>query len=124
MSNSPKSADLIIVDDDNVVLDLLSDLLGRKYHIRCAHDAAEAYKLLNADLCNVLIVDLGLPGMSGVEFIREVRGDSRTAHIPIIAMSAFHELLKSLSCDDVQAVIRKPFSTKQFAQTVEQVLAH
>ncbi len=124
MNAKHQSADLIIVDDDNVVLDLLSDLLGRKYHIRCVHDAFEASKLLDADLCDVLIIDLGLPGMSGQEFIASVRADPRTRDIPIIAMSAYYDLLKSVPKDQVQAIIRKPFSTKQFARIVEQVLKH
>ncbi len=122
MNQACPTVGLVIVDDDNVVLDLLSDLLGRKYHIRCAHDAFEAIKLLDTELCDVLIVDLELPDMSGLDLVVHLRSDPRTRHIPIIVMSAYHELLNNVSHDDVQAIIKKPFSTKEFARTVENVL--
>ncbi len=122
MNSERPAARLVVVDDDNVVLDLLSDLLGCKYDIRCTHDGLEAIQLLDVELCDVLILDLGLPDMSGLELVAHIRSDPHTRQIPIIIMSAYHELLKSVSADDVQAIIKKPFSTKEFARTVENVL--
>lgn len=117
------SARLLIVDDDQMILELLSDFLSPHFDIQIAHDGLEALELLSQDHYDALLIDLGLPRMGGVEVIQRVRSDSQTRHLPILVMSAYPELRKRVSAWDVQAVIGKPFSIEQFYLAVENVVS-
>ncbi len=89
MKHETVTARLLIVDDDPMILELLSDFLAPQYHIRCAHDGLEALEFLSRETYDALLIDLGLPCMGGVEVIQHVRADARIHDLPIIVMSAY-----------------------------------
>ncbi len=114
---------ILVIDDDDTILDLVSDILSGDYTVHLAHSGYEALKHLEHDLCDAMLVDLGMPGMSGLEFIERVRSDERTRDIPIIVMSAYHELRHQVANNQVQALVSKPFNLEAFYRTVRTVLA-
>ncbi len=113
---------LFVVDDDETILNLAFDILSPHYNVRCAHGGYEALELLEQELCDGMLVDLGMPGMSGLELIAHIRENPRTRHIPIIVMSAYTELRQKVKECEVQAVIGKPFNIDYLVRTVELIV--
>jgi two-component system, cell cycle response regulator DivK len=123
MANYPKR--ILIVEDNKVDVRLLKDILeGRGYETLRASDGLEAINLAFENLPDLILMDIQLPEISGLEVTRRLRGNDRSRRIPIIAVTAFamgwheREVLDS-GCD---AYISKPISIPRFLRTVESFL--
>ena len=120
MADHPKR--ILIVEDNDIDVRLLKDILEtRGYNILQTKEGLEAIKLAVVNLPDLILLDIQLPDMSGLEVARRLRGDKRSKQIPIIAVTAFamgwheREALDS-GCD---AYISKPISIFSFLRTVE-----
>ncbi len=82
-----QNTNLLIVDDDGALLHLLSIILTHSgYDVRTAHDGFAALAAIRAEIPDILLSDLYMPGMSGFELLSVVR--RRFPMIPVIAMSS------------------------------------
>jgi two-component system cell cycle response regulator DivK len=116
---------ILIVEDNDTDVRLLKDILEtRGYNILQTKEGLEAIDLAVVNLPDLILMDIQLPDMSGLEVTRLLRGDKRSRRIPIIAVTAFamgwheREALDS-GCD---AYISKPISIFGFLRTVESFL--
>ena len=117
---------ILIVEDNKVDVRLLKDILeSRGYEILLTGDGVEAIDLAVVSLPDLILMDIQLPDISGLEMTRRLRGDERSRRIPIIAVTAFamgwheREALDS-GCD---AYISKPIALQGFLSTVESFLS-
>jgi two-component system, cell cycle response regulator DivK len=113
---------ILIVEDNQIDMRLLKDMLESSgYGTLQAVDGLQAMFLAFANRPDLILMDLQLPEISGLEVTRQLRRDDRSRHIPIIAVTAFatgwykNEALDS-GCD---AYISKPISMLGFLHTVE-----
>ena len=123
MSSYPKR--ILIVEDNKIEVRLVKDVLeARGYDTLQTGDGLEAIDLAVANLPDLILMDIQLPEISGLEVTRRLRGDERSRRIPIVAVTAFamgwheREALDS-GCD---AYISKPISIFGFLRTVESFL--
>jgi CheY-like chemotaxis protein len=106
---------ILVVDDDQAVVELLvSTLHDAGYEVVTASDGA-ALHVARERQPHLILLDLVMPGMDGVEVSRRLRADPTTAPIPIIAMSSAPQLLTALPVNDGLA---KPFGLDQLCATV------
>ena len=78
---------ILIVDDEPFNLDLLEqELTDRGYAVERAHDGAEALRTMEALRPDIVLLDYMMPGMSGLDVLRELQ--SRESDVPIIMMTA------------------------------------
>ena len=124
MTHFPKR--ILVVEDNKLDMRLLKDILeGSGYETLQAADGLEAIDLAFASLPDLIVMDIQLPEISGLEVSRRLRGDDRSRRIPIVAVTAFamgwheREALDS-GCD---AYISKPISVLGFLNTVESFLS-
>jgi two-component system cell cycle response regulator DivK len=124
MADYPKR--ILIVEDHQLDGKLLKDILeSHGYETLQTGDGLEAIDLAVAKRPDLILMDIQLPHMSGLEVTRLLRGDERSRRIPIIAVTAFamgwheREALDS-GCD---AYISKPISIFGFLRTVESFLS-
>jgi two-component system cell cycle response regulator DivK len=124
MAHCPKR--ILVVEDNKLDMRLLKDILeGSGYETLQAADGLEAIDLAFASLPDLILMDIQLPEISGLEVTRRLRGDDRSRRIPIVAVTAFamgwheREALDS-GCD---AYISKPISVLGFLNTVESYLS-
>jgi DNA-binding response OmpR family regulator len=116
---------VLVVDDEKDLVDLVSYNLQRNgYEVDAAHDGQQALDLIERDVPDLLILDLMLPGIDGTEVARRLRADARTAHLPIIMLTAKGEETDvvvglTIGADDY---ITKPFSVKILLARVNTVL--
>ena len=123
MAHYPKR--ILVVEDNKLDMKLLKDILERSgYETLQAEDGSEAINLAFACLPDLILMDIQLPEISGLQVTRRLRGDDRSRRIPIAAVTAFamgwheREALDS-GCD---AYISKPISIFGFLRTVESFL--
>jgi pilus assembly protein CpaE len=80
---------ILIVDDDPHALQLISMILaGQGYQIRQAESGTAALEQVRASPPDLIILDVMMPDMDGIEVTRQLRADPQTAHIPIVMFTA------------------------------------
>ncbi|MDP3285881.1 MAG: response regulator, partial [Desulfobacterales bacterium] len=108
------SKKILVVDDEEDILELVRyNLASEGYYITCAASGEEAVKLTGSKPFDLVVLDLMLPGISGIDVARKLRADQKTRHIPIIMLTARSEesdIVKGLKLAD--DYITKPFSPK------------
>ncbi|MCX4547670.1 response regulator [Streptomyces sp. NBC_01387] len=99
---------LVVEDDPQIVRALVINLKARKYEVDAAPDGATALQLAAARHPDVVLLDLGLPDMDGVEVIKGLRGWTR---VPILVLSARHTSDEKVEALDAGAddYVTKPF---------------
>ncbi len=116
---------VLVADDEEDVLDLVSaNLKSAGFTVLRAADGAEAIAKARRELPALLVLDLMLPEMSGIEVCKALKGDPATAAIPIIMLTAKAEEVDrivglELGADDY---ITKPFSPRELVLRVKSVL--
>ncbi|MFJ9546988.1 response regulator [Streptomyces erythrochromogenes] len=99
---------LVVDDEPQIVRALVINLKARKYEVDAAADGASALELAAARHPDVIVLDLGLPDMDGVEVIKGLRGWTR---VPILVLSARHSSDEKVEALDAGAddYVTKPF---------------
>ncbi|MFI6559841.1 response regulator [Streptomyces sp. NPDC050534] len=99
---------LVIDDEPQIVRALVINLKARRYEVDAAHDGASALQLAATRHPDVVVLDLGLPDMDGVEVIKGLRGWTR---VPILVLSARHTSDEKVEALDAGAddYVTKPF---------------
>ena len=116
---------IVVIDDEENILELVSYNLARDgYAVTCVTTGEDALKKVRAIRPDLVILDLMLPGMDGFEVCKILKNDSKTAHIPVIMLTAKGEEADivtglELGADDY---IVKPFSPKVLIARVRAVL--
>ena len=105
---------------------LLRDLLQvNGYETLEVESAEEGIELARETLPSLIVLDIRLPGMDGIDAFRILRGESRTSHIPVIAVtaSAMTEDFSRIRQEGFDAVQSKPIDVNVFARTVGSILS-
>jgi two-component system, OmpR family, KDP operon response regulator KdpE len=99
---------LVVDDDAQIVRALVINLKARKYEVDAASDGTTALQLAAVRHPDVVVLDLGLPDMDGVEVIRALRGWTR---VPVLVLSARHSSDEKVQALDAGAddYVTKPF---------------
>ncbi|MGC0374282.1 response regulator [Streptomyces sp. SAI-229] len=99
---------LVVDDDPAIVRALVINLRARAYEVDSAHDGAGALRAAAARHPDVVVLDLGLPDMDGVDVLRELRSWSR---VPVLVLSARHASGEKVQALDAGAddYVTKPF---------------
>jgi two-component system cell cycle response regulator DivK len=119
-------AKILIVEDNALNIKLFCDLLAAHGHQpEAVTDSRNALEAARSFLPDLVITDIQLPHVSGLELIRLIRKDEDLAGVPIMAVTAYsaqgdEERIRSAGA---QAYVAKPISVVRFAETVDQLLA-
>ena len=119
------SETILIVDDEQDVLDLLTfNLQKAGFKTIAARDGATALQKARDAMPALIVLDLMLPEIEGTEVCRQLKADPKTAHIPIIMLTAKAEEVDrvvglELGADDY---VTKPFSPRELALRVKTIL--
>jgi len=116
---------ILVVEDNELNMRLLHDVLeARGYAVLQTGDGMEALKLARQHKPDLILMDINLPEVSGLEVIKWIKDDGALKEIPIIAVTAFamkgdEEKIRQSGCD---GYIAKPISVADFLKTVQQSL--
>ena len=117
---------VLIVEDNELNMKLFHDLLeAQGYNILQTKDGLEALRLARAHHPDLILMDIQLPEVSGLEVTKWIKEDDGLKAIPVVAVTAFamkgdEEKIREGGCE---AYIAKPISVTHFLETVERFLA-
>jgi CheY-like chemotaxis protein len=118
-------ARLLIVDDNGVDLKLQSELLRiAGFDTLTALDAQSAQSLLRTLIPDLILMDIALPGMDGLQLTRLIKSEPRLRHVPVVALTAYamkgdDRMAADAGCD---AYITKPIDTRRFPEQIAALL--
>jgi two-component system alkaline phosphatase synthesis response regulator PhoP len=116
---------ILVVDDEEDILELLRFNLSREgCQVFCASSGEEALRLVRSEIPDLIVLDLMLPGIDGLEVTRRLENDPNTKHLPIVMLTAKGEEADivtglELGADDY---VTKPFSPRILVARVRAVL--
>lgn len=117
---------VLIVEDNDLNLKLFKDLLEAQ---TCStietKDGRDAFDMTVREMPDLIIMDIQLPHISGIDIIIRIKGDTRVRHIPVVAITAFamqddEDRIRAAGCD---AYLSKPIGIESFFHTVTPYLA-
>ena len=124
MSSTHKNS-IIVVDDDEDILELIRYNLDREgFHIICAATGEDALEKVRSKPPDLLVMDLMLPGLDGLDICRILRSDSKTKSIPILMLTAKSQDTDIISGLEIGAdvYVTKPFSIKVLTAHIKALL--
>ena len=108
---------ILTVDDDETNRMVVRVLLERRgYQVVEASSGSEALELFDEHSFHLILMDLAMPGMDGLETTRCIRRHHKGSHVPVVALTANTTLSDQAKCHDagMNAVLQKPFDPQQF----------
>ena len=118
-------ANILIVEDDRAIREMLNFVLSQNnFKITEAQDAESAQRSIHDSVPDLVLLDWMLPGLSGIDFAKRLRGSSLTEELPIIMITAKGDELDKVRGLDVGAddYITKPFSPRELIARIRAVL--
>jgi two-component system, cell cycle response regulator DivK len=118
-------AKILLVEDNEMNRDMLSRRLLRKgFEVVIAVDGGQAVAMAESERPDLILMDMSLPVIDGWEATRRVKADAKTAHIPVIALTAHamsgdREKAFGVGCDDYDT---KPIEMPRLLEKIEVLL--
>jgi two-component system cell cycle response regulator DivK len=119
-------AKILVVEDNALNIKLFCDLLAAHGHqAEAVIDSREALSAARAFKPDLVITDIQLPHVSGLELMEMIRNDEELRDVPIMAVTAYAGVGddERIRAAGAQAYVSKPISVVRFAETVEELLA-
>lgn len=115
---------ILVVDDNSVSLSLAKSMLSDMYSVYAVLSGEQALRFLEKKDCDLILLDLNMPEMSGYETLREIRGNDQTKDIPIIFLTADSDPETEKKCFEMGAFdfIVKPFQKATLRSRVSRTL--
>lgn len=120
-----KTHKILIVDDEAHILQVLSlKLRNCGYETTTAVDGEDALRQALTDTPDLIVSDVQMPYMNGLELSNELSVNAKTAHIPVVILTARGHTLECSDTDipNIKKVLGKPFSPRGVAELVAELL--
>jgi len=85
---------ILIVDDNELNITILLNALGDRYEVSVALSAQEAFEAIEEELPDLIVLDIIMDKISGIEVCKMIKSKKKTEHIPVIFLTAAHDTLK------------------------------
>lgn len=115
---------VVVAEDNSDTRAMVKWLLEQEgYQVETAADGVAALNLIAQNHPDVIVTDIQMPNLSGIELIKRVRQNGQTAKTPVVAMSAFgREELERASAAGANLIIRKPEDILELPDAVKTLL--
>ena len=120
-----EGASILVIDDDVLMLELIAlHLTSAGYQVRTAEDAVDGGRMMLESQPDLLLSDINMPYLNGLELVEAMRGDDNTVNVPVIFLSSmrddatFERARKHRAC----AFLAKPVTREELLKTVSKVL--
>ena len=113
---------VLIVEDNDKNMKLARDVLQAKgYQTLEAETGEEGVKLAKENVPDLVLMDIQLPGINGIEAFKQIRADPKTARIPVVALTASVTPTdrSQITAAGFDAFVGKPINLKEFLDTVK-----
>lgn len=116
--NDPNKKSVLIVDDEEIIRNFLSEVLGENYDVSLASDGDEAIEQIKKRRFDLIITDLKMPRVPGEEVVKFAQQQDPTSRVIVISgFSNLYMVSQSIN-NGACAFLSKPFSIKELMETV------
>jgi len=114
---------IVVVEDDCWIRSVLHDLLvDEGFAVIDAADGRTGLRLISEHLPDLVLLDVAMPDLSGIDVLRRLRRDARTRDLPIVVLSAYPGVLSAQDVSAATCVLSKPLDMDVLLEAVRQVL--
>jgi DNA-binding response OmpR family regulator len=117
---------VLVIDDNPTIVELIKYAVNLQgaYHVVVAYDGVQGLERVYAERPDCVIIDVKMPRMDGYQLVRCLRGDARTADIPLIILSAMTREQDQIAglLSGVDEYLTKPFKPSALNASIERVL--
>lgn len=116
---------VLIVEDNHEILNYIATTLQTKYHCIKADNGASAIKLAHQQQPSLVLTDVMMPGMTGIEMTKQLKESFQTCHIPVVMLTAKAEMQDQLLGIETgaEAYLTKPFRVDHLKAVLNNILA-
>ena len=114
---------ILVCDDDPPLRELVRAVLGPGYQFVEAADGTEALAAARDVAPDVMVLDVMLPGINGIDVLKELRSDERIADIPVVVITAWSHAEAEAWAAGADRFVSKPFDPDELCRAVEELLA-
>lgn len=116
---------LLLVDDNEDLLGIVENILKEYYNVHCARNGVEALNIVNKTEIDIIVSDVMMPEMDGLQLCRKLKNDINTSHIPVILLTAKNSVDDRVECYNAgaDAYISKPFELKVLVARISNFIA-
>lgn len=117
---------ILIVDDDIMIITLYKELLTAKgYIIETAHDGKDGWEKALAFSPSLIMLDIIMPGVNGIQLLEQLKGTPNTAEIPVIMLTNVNDIRSAqtaLRLGAIKYLIKSDFDPDKTVQAINEVL--
>ncbi|NQZ08816.1 MAG: response regulator, partial [Algicola sp.] len=123
--HATSKATLLLIDDNADMLTLLTDTLEATYHCLKASNGENGLAVAKAQLPDLVISDLMMPGINGFEVLKQLKQNPLTSHIPVVLLTAKGDVQSRLRgwAEKADEYLEKPFNAKELLFRIDNLLA-
>jgi CheY-like chemotaxis protein len=113
---------VVIVDDDEIIRGLVAQIISMlEWTSSSAATGAQALSIIQREQPDLVISDVGMPGMSGIELLTAIKNDPQTAHIPVVIISSIdrENEARAAGC---AAFLAKPFTVDAMLRLLPRIV--
>ncbi|MCE1202093.1 MAG: response regulator transcription factor [Bacteroidia bacterium] len=117
---------ILVIDDELSIRLLLENYLGKTYEVTTKSDGLEAMKWLqDGNLPDLIVADIQMPNLDGIQFIQQIRASGFYKDIPLIMLSGIESSQEKIKCLKMGAndYVVKPFNPEELSIRIELLLA-
>lgn len=126
ISAADSSMTVLVVDDQEEMRTFISEILSPKYSVKEAEDGQQALDIMSSTMTNIVVCDVVMPGMDGIEFLRRVKSNEKMKHIPVILLSSKASIESQIAGLEkgAEMYIGKPFHPSFLLAAVDRILSN
>lgn len=118
----PSETTILLCDDEPNLRELVRAVLGPRYRFAEVDDGHQALTLVRELRPDLLVLDLMLPGVSGIDVLTEIRGDPELASLPVVVVTAWSHAEAGAFAAGADRFVSKPFDPDALIAAVEELL--
>ena len=120
---TPDAATILVCDDDPSLRELVRAVLGPRYEFVEAADGTEALAIARELRPDLIVLDVMLPGLSGIEVLEAIRTDEELRDLKVVVITAWSHAEMEVQVAGADRFVSKPFDPDELSHAVEELLA-
>ena len=112
---------IMLVDDQEPYTDVMCKVLDEYgFDVKVANSAHEAFELLESVIPDLMLLDIMMPQVDGITFLKLVRKDARLCVVPVVVVTAYHDTVDDAMQAGANNHLLKPFSAQELREAISE----